>query len=118
MLQRRSSGEHFPTQCPVPYIAEKAEPTCQSLLPSDFFRLIVSSYSCIIMGPVYVFKFGGQPLACTQSSITMSSLFFWKEWIREYRYIWYAAAALFFFSLFYLWYAYFTGADSVTHWDK
>lgn len=48
----------------------------------------------------------------------MSSLFFWKEWIREYRYIWYAAAALFFFSLFYLWYAYFMGADSVTHWDK
>ncbi len=48
----------------------------------------------------------------------MSSLFFWKEWIREYRYIWYTAAALFFFSLFYLWYAYFTGIDAVTHWDK
>ncbi|SKC89024.1 tetratricopeptide repeat protein [Ohtaekwangia koreensis] len=47
----------------------------------------------------------------------MQSLFFWKNWLKDYRWIGYATAAVFFLSLFFLWFSYFQGVDGVIHWD-
>src|SRR5688572_3353182 len=48
----------------------------------------------------------------------MSSKFFWNNWAREYRYLWYFCAALFIGSLIFLWSAYFQGSNSVIKWQK
>lgn len=48
----------------------------------------------------------------------MRDLFFWKTWLKEYRVMWYAMAALFILSLLLMWYAWFRGADSVIHWEN
>ncbi|WP_333820719.1 hypothetical protein [Ohtaekwangia sp.] len=47
----------------------------------------------------------------------MQSLFFWKNWLKDYRWTGYAAATLFFFALLFLWFSYFQGVDGVIHWD-
>jgi hypothetical protein len=48
----------------------------------------------------------------------MQSLYFWKNWIKDYRYIWYALAVMFIFSLGFFWYSYAKGVNNVVHWDK
>lgn len=48
----------------------------------------------------------------------MSSLFFWRDWVKEYRYTWIATAVIFCFSLVFLWYGYFRGPDGVTNWSR
>ncbi|RAV97773.1 tetratricopeptide repeat protein [Pseudochryseolinea flava] len=48
----------------------------------------------------------------------MSPLFFWKLWIKDYRYTWVALAILLTLSIGYLWFAYAKGPDNVMHWDK
>jgi hypothetical protein len=47
----------------------------------------------------------------------MTSLFFWNSWIKEYRYVWYFLAVIFFLSLAFMWYTYFLGNDGVIHWQ-
>ncbi|HEY3402549.1 MAG TPA: hypothetical protein VGK59_04120 [Ohtaekwangia sp.] len=48
----------------------------------------------------------------------MQSLFFWKNWPADYRWIGYGIAVLFFSSLIFLWFSYFQGVDGIIHWDK
>ncbi len=48
----------------------------------------------------------------------MQSFFFWKNWHKEYRTIWYVVASVFFLSLIFLWFSYFQGASGVIHWEK
>src|SRR6188768_2144731 len=48
----------------------------------------------------------------------MQSLFFWKSWSKDYRWIWYGAAGLFSITLIFLWFSYFRGADGVIHWER
>lgn len=48
----------------------------------------------------------------------MSSSFFWNHWIKEYRLVWYFLAAMFLFSLAFMWYGYFFGTDSVIGWEN
>ena len=48
----------------------------------------------------------------------MQSFFFWKNWHKEYRTIWYVFASVFFLSLTFLWFSYFQGASGVIHWEK
>jgi len=48
----------------------------------------------------------------------MSSLFFWKEWHKEYRYTWYAMLGLFLTALVFLWVSYAQGADAVISWQR
>ena len=48
----------------------------------------------------------------------MGLLFFWKSWLKDYRWIWYACAAIFVFALAFLWYSYFLGAGGVIEWVK
>lgn len=48
----------------------------------------------------------------------MQSLWFWKQWRKEYKLIGYGITFLFFTSLIFLWFSYFKGTDSVIHWQK
>src|SRR5688572_4681285 len=48
----------------------------------------------------------------------MQSLFFWKNWLTEYKWILYITIAVFLFSLFFMWFSYFTGTDTAIHWEK
>ena len=48
----------------------------------------------------------------------MQSLFFWKSWPKDYRWIWYAVSSFFLVALAFLWFGYFQGADGVIHWEK
>jgi hypothetical protein len=48
----------------------------------------------------------------------MQSFFFWKNWHKEYRTIWYVVASVFFLSLIFLWFSYFQGASGVIHWER
>lgn len=48
----------------------------------------------------------------------MGLLFFWKSWVKDYRWIWYLCMFVFIFSLGFLWYGYFQGAGGVIHWAK
>jgi hypothetical protein len=48
----------------------------------------------------------------------MSSIFFWKHWIKDYRYTWTALAGLVVFAIAFMWFAYAKGTDNVVHWDK
>jgi hypothetical protein len=48
----------------------------------------------------------------------MTSLAFWKAWVNDYRYLWYAMATLFILCLGLLWFGYFLGYDGVIHWQK
>jgi hypothetical protein len=48
----------------------------------------------------------------------MQSFFFWNNWHKEYRTIWYVVASVFFLSLIFLWFSYFQGASGVIHWEK
>ncbi|HEY9049549.1 MAG TPA: hypothetical protein VIN08_26805, partial [Ohtaekwangia sp.] len=47
----------------------------------------------------------------------MQSLFFWKNWLKDYRWTGYGTASVFFFSLIFLWFSYFKGVDGIIHWD-
>jgi len=48
----------------------------------------------------------------------MGVLSFWKSWLKDYRWIWYLCAVVFVFSISFLWYSYFRGADGVINWVK
>src|SRR5690606_13506544 len=43
---------------------------------------------------------------------------FWKAWLPEYRYTWYAVAVVFILSIVFYAYSYFRGHDSILHWEK
>ncbi|HYG17741.1 MAG TPA: hypothetical protein VD816_02385 [Ohtaekwangia sp.] len=47
----------------------------------------------------------------------MQSFFFWRDWPKDLRWVWYGLAALFLFALIFLWFSYFMGTDQVIHWD-
>jgi hypothetical protein len=48
----------------------------------------------------------------------MQSLFFWKDWSKDYRYIWYGLSVIFIFSLLFMWYTYAEGSSGIIHWEK
>jgi len=48
----------------------------------------------------------------------MQSLFFWKEWPRNYRTVWFALSGLLIFSMLFLWFSWFQGANGTIHWEK
>ncbi len=48
----------------------------------------------------------------------MQSLFFWKTWVKDYRWAWYLSASAFILTLFFLWLSYFQGAGGVIDWVK
>ncbi len=48
----------------------------------------------------------------------MQSLYFWKNWINDYRYTWYALAFTFLASIVFFWFVNVQGVDNVIHWDK
>jgi len=48
----------------------------------------------------------------------MQSSFFWKNWPASYRILWYGLSILFLFSIAYLWFNYFTGANNIIEWQK
>lgn len=48
----------------------------------------------------------------------MPSLFFWKNWTKEYRLFWIVLMIAFAGSLLFLWYGYFQGPEALVKWDK
>ena len=48
----------------------------------------------------------------------MGLLFFWKSWLKDYRWIWHLCAVIFIFSILFLWFSYFRGANGVIKWVK
>jgi hypothetical protein len=48
----------------------------------------------------------------------MQSPFFWKKWPADYRVIWYTLSAIFIFSVVFVWFNYFNGANAIIHWEK
>lgn len=48
----------------------------------------------------------------------MQSLFFWKDWPRQYRPLWYLLSAVAVFSVAFLWYNWFQGPAGVIDWER
>lgn len=48
----------------------------------------------------------------------MPSIIFWRSWTGQYKKIWLAIAAAFIFSMGFMWFSYFQGAEGVIHWEK
>jgi len=48
----------------------------------------------------------------------MQSLFFWKSWLKDYRYGLYLSGCIFAFTIIFLWFSYFRGESGVIHWEK
>lgn len=48
----------------------------------------------------------------------MQSLFFWKNWNKEYRVLWIALMLAFVSGLAFLWYGYTQGPEALVQWDK
>jgi len=48
----------------------------------------------------------------------MQSLFFWNNWLKDYRLIWYCLLLLLMISAALMWYHYFLGASAVIDWEK
>lgn len=48
----------------------------------------------------------------------MHVLFFWKNWLKDYRLVWYLSGSLLILTILFLWFSYFRGADSVINWVK
>jgi hypothetical protein len=48
----------------------------------------------------------------------MHSLWFWKNWTKDFRWIWYLALGLSLFSVAFFLATYFQGADGVIHWER
>ncbi|HXR81745.1 MAG TPA: hypothetical protein VN763_12535, partial [Saprospiraceae bacterium] len=49
---------------------------------------------------------------------SMHSVFFWKSWVSTYRSLLFSVAGIFLFSILFMWFGYFQGADGVIHWEK
>ncbi|MEX1238803.1 MAG: hypothetical protein WEB30_03770, partial [Cyclobacteriaceae bacterium] len=54
----------------------------------------------------------------TDTTHYMQSLFFWNEWPKNYRTLWFVLSGLFTFSLVYLWFTWFQGAHGIIGWEK
>lgn len=48
----------------------------------------------------------------------MQSVWFWRNWSKDYLLFWFACSVLFIGGLTYLWFSYFNDPDSVIHWEK
>src|SRR5687767_11134750 len=48
----------------------------------------------------------------------MSSLFFWKTWSTSNRNVWFMLSFLFIFSILFMWFSYFQGAEGIIDWLK
>jgi hypothetical protein len=48
----------------------------------------------------------------------MQSIFFWKDWPKSSRTVWYLIVGIFLFALVFMWWNYAQGADGVIHWEK
>lgn len=48
----------------------------------------------------------------------MQSLFFWKDWPKDQRAVWFTLACIFLFSMLYLSFTWFHGANGIIHWEK
>lgn len=48
----------------------------------------------------------------------MRSIFFWKNWPSDYKVLWLLVSGVFLFSLAFMWFGYFQGADGIIDWEK
>ncbi len=48
----------------------------------------------------------------------MHSLFFWKDWPKPYKSLWFALSAVFVLSMLFLWFTWFEGAHGIIHWER
>lgn len=48
----------------------------------------------------------------------MPPISFWKDWTPSYRKLWFAASGIFIFSLLFMWFSYFQGAEGIIRWEK
>lgn len=48
----------------------------------------------------------------------MQSLYFWRNWLPDYRWLWYIFSGVFLFSLIALWFFYFQGPYGIIDWEK
>jgi len=48
----------------------------------------------------------------------MESLFFWRKWVKDYRWTWYLSGGVFILTILFLWFSYFRGASGVIQWVK
>lgn len=48
----------------------------------------------------------------------MQSFFFWKNWLKDYRRLWYLSGCVFLFTVLFLWVSYFRGENAVIQWVK
>lgn len=48
----------------------------------------------------------------------MPSISFWKDWTPAHRKLWFAASGIFIFSLLFMWFCYFRGAEGIIPWEK
>jgi hypothetical protein len=46
------------------------------------------------------------------------TIFFWKNWTRQFQSTWYVAAAGFVIALLFMWHGYFKGNNAIIHWEK
>ena len=48
----------------------------------------------------------------------MQSLFFWKDWPKNYRTTWLVLSGILLFSITYMWFTWFHGAHGIIEWQK
>lgn len=48
----------------------------------------------------------------------MQSLFFWKDWAKSHRTLWFILSAILVFSILYMWFAWFQGAHGIIDWER
>lgn len=48
----------------------------------------------------------------------MHSIFFWKDWPKNYKALWFVLSGIFLMSLLFLWFTWFQGAHGIIHWEK
>ena len=48
----------------------------------------------------------------------MHSIFFWKDWPKNYKALWFLLSGIFLMSLLFMWFTWFQGAHGIIHWEK
>lgn len=48
----------------------------------------------------------------------MQSIFFWRDWPKQHKTLWFALSGLFIFSMLFLWFNWFQGAHGIIRWEK
>lgn len=48
----------------------------------------------------------------------MHSIFFWKDWPKNYKALWFVLSGIFLLSVLFMWFTWFQGAHGIIHWEK